>query len=678
VSSADALGHLIGQTIDGKYRVEAPLGRGGMGAVFRAVHVGTDRIVAVKVITPSLASDPQYIERFRREARACGRLQHPNIVNVTDFGVTQHAGRQLAYLVMEFLDGCTLGDVLRQEPTPPVPWVIDTLEQTCAAVEEAHRHGILHRDLKPDNIWLEPNRRGSYSVKVLDFGLARLESGPAGPAAVGVTAVSPAPARDATATFVADVTMAPHETSDVQAPESSGGSSTTGFAGTPAYMSPEQARGGLVTPAADVYSLGVIAYRMLTGSEPFTGSVSEIIGAHIQTMPPDVRTLRPDVPADAATLIASALAKDPAARPASAGAFGNMLAAQLQPPGAFFQQVTMLFIERLRPLLTVSSLAFMPAMVFSFVLAAWTLAYALNATVPAPAGKAAYVMLAIFALLLLGGAFAVGVLPAVVLQALAAPMRPINLGHLRAVYEPRIRAWGRSMRPLVWPQLVMFLVLAINMEALDQFRPWVRSFPRIARIPLVLGLMSPTGLAIWWTVRRMRTGLTGGMFVGPAMLVEGLDFDAARQRSVDLSRRSGRLQQAVRQRFLILMLLSGALLGALIGRARLSTGAGMALAPLIAVASTLVMTVVGLVSSLLYFAARRATGEALDRVLDDFERTALPATHWQRAHRERVQDHLRTARGSRFEVASPPQTAPDLTRRTHASHLRGAQAQDDR
>src|SRR5687767_8825920 len=106
-----------------------------MGAVFRAVHLGTDRIVALKVIAPSLADDPQYLERFRREARACGRLRHPNIVDVTDFGVTRHADHELAYLVMEFLDGCTLGDVLRQEAMPPLAWVIDTLEQTCAAVE---------------------------------------------------------------------------------------------------------------------------------------------------------------------------------------------------------------------------------------------------------------------------------------------------------------------------------------------------------------------------------------------------------------------------------------------------------------------------------------------------------------------------------------------------------------
>lgn len=166
--------NLVGQTIDHKYRIESLLGRGGMGAGFRAVHLGTDRVVALKVIAPSLAEQPEYLARFSREARACGRLRHPGIVDVTDFGIANHNGRSLAYLVMEFLDGSTLADTLKQQPRPPLPWVIDILEQVCSAVEEAHRLGILHRDLKPENIWLEPNRRGGYSVKVLDFGLAKL------------------------------------------------------------------------------------------------------------------------------------------------------------------------------------------------------------------------------------------------------------------------------------------------------------------------------------------------------------------------------------------------------------------------------------------------------------------------------------------------------------------------
>ncbi|MEY4092892.1 MAG: hypothetical protein RLZZ53_91 [Acidobacteriota bacterium] len=120
---------LINAVVDGKYRIESLLGRGGMGAVYRAVHVGTDRTVALKVIAGSFAGDAEYVERFRREARACGRLRHPGIVDVTDFGVATHEGRPLPYLVMEFLDGRTLADALKEEPTPPLPWVIDVLEQ---------------------------------------------------------------------------------------------------------------------------------------------------------------------------------------------------------------------------------------------------------------------------------------------------------------------------------------------------------------------------------------------------------------------------------------------------------------------------------------------------------------------------------------------------------------------
>src|SRR5438552_5639498 len=117
----------------------------------------------------------EFVERFRREARAAGRLRHPNVVDVTDFGFADTDEGQVAYLVMEYLDGCTLGEILEEEKNLPVGWTLDILEQVCSAVHEAHDQGIIHRDLKPDNIWLEPNQRGGYTVKVLDFGIAKLE-----------------------------------------------------------------------------------------------------------------------------------------------------------------------------------------------------------------------------------------------------------------------------------------------------------------------------------------------------------------------------------------------------------------------------------------------------------------------------------------------------------------------
>jgi serine/threonine-protein kinase len=166
---------LIGQVLDGKYRMTRELGRGGMGAVYLATHLGTERPVAVKVIAPQFMERAEFVERFRREARAAGRLRHPNVVNVTDFGFAASKDGQVAYLVMEYLDGCTLGEILDEEKNLPVGWTLDILDQVCSAVQEAHEQGIIHRDLKPDNIWLEPNQRGGYTVKVLDFGIAKLE-----------------------------------------------------------------------------------------------------------------------------------------------------------------------------------------------------------------------------------------------------------------------------------------------------------------------------------------------------------------------------------------------------------------------------------------------------------------------------------------------------------------------
>jgi serine/threonine protein kinase len=171
-----ALSNLNGKVLDDKYRIERQLGKGGMGAVYLATHLGTERPVALKVIAPQFMLNDEFVERFRREAKAAGRLHHPNVVNVTDFGFATVDDRRIAYLVMEYLDGCTLADILEEETKLPISWTVDIIEQACSALDEAHRQGIVHRDLKPDNLWLEPNRRGGYRVKVLDFGLAKLDA----------------------------------------------------------------------------------------------------------------------------------------------------------------------------------------------------------------------------------------------------------------------------------------------------------------------------------------------------------------------------------------------------------------------------------------------------------------------------------------------------------------------
>src|SRR3954466_2797172 len=154
---------MIGEVLDAKYRIDRQLGSGGMGNVYLATHLGTTRVVAVKVIAPRWSADPESPGGFQREAQACGRLRHPNIVNVTDFGIAVAGRRQVPYLVMELLDGQTLSAFQEEDPRPALPLVAELLDQVSLALDEAHRHGIVHRDLKPDNLWLESNGRGQYT-----------------------------------------------------------------------------------------------------------------------------------------------------------------------------------------------------------------------------------------------------------------------------------------------------------------------------------------------------------------------------------------------------------------------------------------------------------------------------------------------------------------------------------
>ncbi|MEY3275421.1 MAG: hypothetical protein RL153_686, partial [Verrucomicrobiota bacterium] len=163
-----------GRVLEGKYRLGRRLGAGGMGSVHEAVHLGTGRRVAVKLIAPQFMREARFLARFRREARAAGRLRHPNIVDVTDFGVAPSEDGDVAYLVMEYLEGLPLGRVMARGSRMPLGQAIDILRQVCAAVHAAHRRGVVHRDLKPDNIWLEPNSLGGHRAKVLDFGIAKL------------------------------------------------------------------------------------------------------------------------------------------------------------------------------------------------------------------------------------------------------------------------------------------------------------------------------------------------------------------------------------------------------------------------------------------------------------------------------------------------------------------------
>jgi len=338
---------MIGEILDGKYRIDRQLGAGGMGNVYLATHIGTTRVVAVKMIAPKWAADPHFLARFQREAQACGRLRHPNIVNVTDFGIAESGRGRIPYLVMELLDGQTLAAFQETNPRPPLPLVADLMDQIGLALEEAHRHGIVHRDLKPENIWLEPNGRGAYTAKVLDFGVAKMKlpGDPPPPEQPTTRAASgsPLPLAGEIETVVMDVRQGPGwgqtpagagEAATVamaQIPSdpssgsfgSDGGRTMPGsLVGTPSYMSPEQALGGEIDFRADIYSLAVVAYSLVCGDLPFTGKTSELIEFHRSGHPRPPASFG-KVPRDVSDTVLAGMARDPAARPPSAMEFAR-------------------------------------------------------------------------------------------------------------------------------------------------------------------------------------------------------------------------------------------------------------------------------------------------------------------------------------------------------------------
>ena len=349
---------LVDQVLDGTYRLGARIGEGGMGAVYAARHLGTDRPVAIKVLLPEVVGNPRAIERFRREARAAGRLRHPNVVDVTDFGVAQVDGREVAYLVMEFLEGATLRSVLDTRGALPLDVAVEVVEQVASALDAAHAAGIVHRDLKPDNVWLVPDARGGYAVRVLDFGIAllgHLDSPGApesGSAKESVGAYAPPAKADATAVVdLAAVTPARDENTtavrgfvgDVDIEDTTGRLTHVGtLVGTPSYMSPEQWQGLATTAASDTYSLGVLAWEMLAGRRPFVGALSELAVAHQHRAVPPLETQSAAICA----VVARAMAKDPAARYAASGAFAGSLRVAAEGAGAVLRRAVGLYVSR--------------------------------------------------------------------------------------------------------------------------------------------------------------------------------------------------------------------------------------------------------------------------------------------------------------------------------------------
>ena len=278
-----------GEILDGKYRVDRVIGVGGMGVVVAATHVQLQTQVALKFLLPEVLSSPQIVERFVREARAAVRIQSEHVARVSDVGTLSNG---VPYMVMEYLEGQDLADVLSKSGSVSVSQAVSYLLQACEAIAEAHALGIVHRDLKPANLFLAKRARREPIVKVLDFGISK--------------------------------------TADA---ESLGLTKTSALMGSPYYMSPEQMKSARDADArSDIWALGVIFYELLTGVPPFQGeTITEIVVLVTQGRVPPIRDLRPDVPPAVGDIIERCLKRDPKQRYADIAEFARALV-PLGPP----------------------------------------------------------------------------------------------------------------------------------------------------------------------------------------------------------------------------------------------------------------------------------------------------------------------------------------------------------
>lgn len=278
-----ASGALTGQTLDQRYSLETKLGVGGMGTVYRARRLLIGDAVAVKVLHPEQMADSISVERFRREAQTAARLKHPNIVAVYDFGISKDG---LAYLAMELVEGESLGRLIERQGTLPEATAAEIIRQVCAAMDEAHRQDVVHRDVKPDNILVQTIPNG-VNVKVLDFGIAAV--------------------RDITASRL---------------------TRTGSIVGTPYYMSPEQCMGEELDGRSDIYGLGIVLFEMLTGVLPFNSPTpTAVVVQQVNQAPPRLRTLNANISPVVEAVVLHALEKQREARPQTAGDLARELIA---------------------------------------------------------------------------------------------------------------------------------------------------------------------------------------------------------------------------------------------------------------------------------------------------------------------------------------------------------------
>ena len=650
----------VGEVLDEKYRLEHLLGKGGMGAVYLATHLGTERYVALKLISPQFMRNNEFVERFKREARAAGRLRHPNVVDVTDFGFARVKAGQVAYLVMEYLDGCTLGDVLAEENRLPLEWVADILDQVCSAVHEAHQQGIIHRDLKPDNIWLEPNRLGSYRVKVLDFGIAKLRetSAPSPEDDPGATIIDDVsvsasanvqletdtllrPAGDdsqnvqlkaegkAVGTVVQDHLTNPyvnrtdysieddgtllfnddtnarnrHSAHDTTSPQGAALTRIGSIMGTPLYMSPEQCGGGHVDARSDIYSLGVIAYQMLAGDPPFSGNTSTVIRAHREQPPQDLHERAPIVPKRVAAVVMSALAKNPAERPQTAFAFGSALRGQSEGVGALYRRAFALYSEYFPKFLKLSLMAHVPMIIASILLVAAFLWYKYWPPVGTLQTVAVFSTIGLLSLLkfvatMISSGIISGVTAVIITQLTAAPLRPVKLRESFAVLRKRWRPFVKTMiRVTLWIFLGMILLI----------------------IP---------GLIMW-----IRYSL-----YAPVVLMEGLQGKAAMRRARELASRSWKTVIIVSLLQFAIPMTVSAIVGFMAGRAKVEKNSVSAqiYQQILDLANIFVIPLISIVPALLYVKMRQLGGEPLATVWAQIEEGDGKDRAWQKRMRTRL------------------------------------------
>jgi serine/threonine protein kinase len=681
-----ALTQLTGEVLDEKYRIERELGRGGMGSVYLATHLGTDRPVAVKVIAPQFMMNDEFVERFRREAKAAGRMHHPNVVNVTDFGFARVGDDRIAYLVMEYLDGCTLADILAEESQLPIEWVADIIEQTCSAVDEAHQHGVVHRDLKPDNIWLEPNRRGGYTVKVLDFGLAKLgevqvDAEPvfaasphrpdsARPEALtaitgrttGVIEGPSAQATDTSEAVTQALRVAPEEPKTLILADNSelavaraksdaseaatqlhpppgaqdpatrimgqttaenmprhtmpadGLTRVGSILGTPLYMSPEQCRSESLDTRSDIYSLGVIAYQMLAGECPFTGQAGEVMRRHIEAPPPPLKQKRRKIPKKLAAVVMSALAKNPAERPATAAGFASALRASSEGTGALMRRAFGLYIEHFPKFFRVTFLMYLPLIALQAALlingsmgtTKTQITSGSGVTVTASAASIMEIILGLltFVLNFLINAIIAGVTIRLVTQLFLSPLRPLSL---RVAYK----AVRRRLKPL------LTTLFRAGMKAI-----------------IGLCLLVVPGIIIF-----INNSLTA-----PVVMMEGLRGKAALKRSKTLVKRARRTVIVILFiQWLIPTIIASAAAAFIAVTLKMSSAEH---ARLLTARITGMMTAalnmffvpfIATLTALLYLKTRQLGGETLKEALSEFEEEDVPRTKWQMRMRERLQ-----------------------------------------